>query len=117
LASIIPKILIVEDEPALASLLGKTLRGKGYDVEVCHTGASALACQPNRYQAAVVDLALPDMSGENVVRHLTQCPVIVSSGTPVAPGYFGNRQPPVVILQKPYLPNRLIEEMERLLAG
>lgn len=107
---------MVEDEPALAALLAKTLEAQGYVVDICHTGAEALN-RGEGYRAAVVDLALPDMSGEEVVRGLGGCPVIVSSGTPVASDYFGSRRPPVVILQKPYLPARLLDEISRLLAG
>lgn len=108
---------MVEDEPALAALLAKTLRGHGFEVDVCHTGAAALERLCGQYRAAVVDLALPDMGGEEVVRGLNGCPVIVSSGTPVASDYFGVRTPPVVILQKPYLPGQLLEELSRLLEG
>jgi DNA-binding response OmpR family regulator len=112
-----PKILIVEDEPALAALLARALIGGGFDVRVCHTGIEALSLDGAQFQAAVVDLSLPDLNGEEVVRRLKSCPVVVSSGTPVASGYFGTRQPPVTILQKPYLPNRLLDEIRRLLAA
>jgi two-component system, OmpR family, response regulator len=76
------KVLLVEDEPRIASFVVKGLEADGYAVEHVATGAEAL----NRARAdgpdvIVLDLALPDVDGLNVLRRLrhggTVVPVIV----------------------------------------
>jgi two-component system OmpR family response regulator len=58
------KILVVEDEPKMASLLRRALVEEGYAVDVAATGdegydhAAALG-----YDAIVLDVLLPGLSG------------------------------------------------------
>ena len=57
-------ILVVDDEPEIAELVGVYLRSEGFTVYTCGTGADALACV--RYHPpdlAVLDAILPDISG------------------------------------------------------
>lgn len=63
------RILVVEDEQDLASLLEYNLRADGHEVEISHSGASGVA----RFKAArpdlvLLDLMLPDISGAEVSR-------------------------------------------------
>ncbi|MCP3996491.1 MAG: response regulator [bacterium] len=64
-------ILIIEDNPAFASLLAKLAKKKGYKTMVSTDGASGLrlaaAHQPT---GIVLDLGLPDMSGSDVLEIL-----------------------------------------------
>ena len=66
------RVLVVEDEPRLAENIVAGLReGPGYAVDVAHNGEDALhLCATNEYDLLVLDLMLPRMSGEDVVRHL-----------------------------------------------
>jgi len=71
-----PRILIVDDDvnaaDALASLLQSTGRG---DARVAYTGETALALAVDFVPTVLlVDLELPDMSGYEVARHLSQHP-------------------------------------------
>ena len=43
-----PRILVVEDEPALADAVGYALRGDGHEVEAVEDGESALAATSER---------------------------------------------------------------------
>ena len=64
-------ILIVDDEPDLASLLQFNLDQAGYETEVVHSGAAALAAATRRTPALVLlDIMLPDLSGLEVCRLL-----------------------------------------------
>ena len=66
-----PRILVVEDEPALADAVGYALRGDGHEVEAVGDGESALsaaAAQP--FDLLVLDLMLPGVSGIEVCRRL-----------------------------------------------
>ncbi|PWJ51775.1 two-component system, OmpR family, KDP operon response regulator KdpE [Quadrisphaera granulorum] len=77
------RVLVVEDEPALARALAITLRAKRYDVDVAHTGAAALdAAATRRPDVVVLDLGLPDLDGLDVLRALrgwSAVPVVVLS--------------------------------------
>jgi two-component system KDP operon response regulator KdpE len=77
------RVLVVEDEPALARALAITLRARAYQVEVAHTGAAALDLAAARPPDLVVlDLGLPDIDGMDVLRALrgwSEVPVVVLS--------------------------------------
>lgn len=65
------KILIVEDEPEMADLLARGLRGEGYLVDVAGNGADAITLAARGgYDIAVLDVMLPGMSGFEVCRWL-----------------------------------------------
>jgi two-component system KDP operon response regulator KdpE len=78
------RVLIVEDEPALLRALRINLRARGYEVATSSAGQDALVEAARRPPDAVLlDLGLPDMDGNEVVRQLrtwTSVPVIVLSG-------------------------------------
>jgi two-component system, OmpR family, KDP operon response regulator KdpE len=77
-------VLVVEDEPALARALEINLRARGYQVSSSADGRTALA-EAARWppDAVLLDLGLPDMDGNEVIRRLrtwTSVPVLVLSG-------------------------------------
>ncbi len=71
-----PRILIVDDDVSAADTLASLLQAMGYgDARVAYTGASALALAAEFVPTvALVDLGLPDMSGYELARHLSQHP-------------------------------------------
>jgi len=79
-----PRVLIVEDEPALQRALRINMRARGYDVGVASSGREALAQARQRPPDLVLlDLGLPDVDGTEVIRDLrgwSRAPVIVLSG-------------------------------------
>ena len=63
------RILIVEDDPALADLLRRTLREAAMAADVAGNGNDALtAFAINDYDLAVLDVGLPDIDGFEVCR-------------------------------------------------
>jgi CheY-like chemotaxis protein len=71
-----PRILIVDDDVDAADSLASLLQSTGYgDARVAYTGATALAMAVEFAPTVlIVDLDLPDMSGYDVARHLSQHP-------------------------------------------
>jgi two-component system, OmpR family, phosphate regulon response regulator PhoB len=70
-----PSILIVDDEPDLASLLQFNLEEAGYETQVVHSGSAALAAAARKTPALVLlDVMLPDISGYEVCRLLRAGP-------------------------------------------
>jgi len=65
------RILIVEDEEALARFLQLELESQGFEVRTAERGAPALRdAADHRPDLAILDLRLPDMSGYDVCREL-----------------------------------------------
>jgi two-component system, OmpR family, KDP operon response regulator KdpE len=78
-----PRILIVDDEPAIRRFLHSLLPAHGFTVLEAGTGEAALAAMASQHPDVVVlDLGLPDLDGVQVTRLLrewTQIPIIVLS--------------------------------------
>jgi two-component system KDP operon response regulator KdpE len=76
-------VLIVDDDPALGTVLCAGLEARNYSVEVRTTGAEALdAADLHDPGVIILDLGLPDLDGLEVCRHLrvrTRTPIIVLS--------------------------------------
>ncbi|USI71696.1 response regulator [Sphingomonas morindae] len=93
-----PRMLICEDDPDMATIIGDIIAGEGYEVEQCGSAREAQAlARSGRFDGLVLDLRLPDANGLAAVRALRaepttrDLPIIVVSafansegGTPVA---------------------------------
>jgi DNA-binding response OmpR family regulator len=65
------RLLVVEDEVDLADALARGLRHEGYAVDVAHDGAEGVwLARENAYDALVLDVMLPQLSGLEVCRVL-----------------------------------------------
>ena len=66
-----PKILVVEDDPALAELLRYNLTREGFAIELAADGDAALAAaEDNPPDLVVLDWMIPGLSGIEVCRRL-----------------------------------------------
>jgi len=77
-----PRILVVDDEERMASVVAMALGRAGYDCEICHNGDAALKMLTERGADVVVtDLKMPDMDGLELLRriraHQPRIPVIL----------------------------------------
>lgn len=77
-------ILIVEDDGDISQMLKELLSGQGYETVQAFSGTEALLCMEKRVpQAVILDLMLPGMQGEDVLRGIKEkhpkVSVIVSS--------------------------------------
>jgi DNA-binding response OmpR family regulator len=78
-------VLLVEDDPKIASLLTKGLRREGLEVDWVSTGEESLArLGEGGVTLLLLDLGLPDIDGLEVLREMrergTDIPVIVVTG-------------------------------------
>jgi two-component system, OmpR family, response regulator len=78
------RLLLVDDEPALGSLLSRHLTRAGYAVDCAATGVEALrAAAGGDYQLVLLDLMIPDLDGRVVLKRLLaerpEQPVLVVS--------------------------------------
>jgi two-component system, OmpR family, response regulator len=78
------RILVVEDDPKIASFIAKGLKQAGYAVDPCADGEEALVlAETTTYDAAVVDVMLPKLDGLSFIQRLRsrkiRLPVIILS--------------------------------------
>jgi two-component system response regulator TctD len=76
------RLLLVEDNRALADWLGRTLRKQHYTVDWVDNGADAdFVLRSETFDLVILDLALPKMDGQEVLRRLrargNRTPVLV----------------------------------------
>ena len=65
------RVLVVEDEERLATALQRGLHAEGFAVDVAATGPAGLeAARHGEYDAMILDVMLPGLSGYRVVRAL-----------------------------------------------
>jgi two-component system, cell cycle sensor histidine kinase and response regulator CckA len=113
------RILIVDDDAALLKVMDAYLSRLGYRVDACRSGAEAWArmqANPSLYAGALVDLNMPGMRGEELVRRIldsnASIRVVVMSGYPAGwsgETLDGNR---VSFLHKPFAPQELTDALK-----
>jgi DNA-binding response OmpR family regulator len=65
------KILCVEDDVDIATLLDNVLSGNGHSVTTCHNGADGLSLiEKNDFNLILLDLEMPELSGKDVIDNL-----------------------------------------------
>ena len=77
------RILVVEDDEAIASGLARVLDTQGYDVTRMGRGRPAIAAAGEPVDLVILDLGLPDMDGTDVCRALrrahAELPILILS--------------------------------------
>lgn len=67
------RVLVIEDDDAIRSVVERGLRAEGFEVDTCADGASGLwKALEGGYQAIVLDLLLPGMNGYSVCAKLRE---------------------------------------------
>ena len=109
-------ILVVDDDVAIRGLVRLVLEDEGYDVVEAENGASGLeVAEHHRPDLIVLDLAMPVMDGRTFFKRIraSRCrdvPVIVVSALTE-----GREVGADAALEKPFDPDALVAEVERLL--
>ncbi|MFN7769893.1 MAG: sigma-54-dependent transcriptional regulator [Planctomycetaceae bacterium] len=79
------RILFVDDEAPIREVMKIELQRMGHDAVICEDGKAAItAADKNSFDAAIVDLRMPGLSGWDVIEHLKtvspETDVIISTG-------------------------------------
>jgi PAS domain S-box-containing protein len=115
------KILVVDDEELVRKMARFTLERYGYSVEVAADGPDGCACfaaRPDEFAAVLLDLSMPGMSGEEVLRRIRQVrrdvPVVLSSGFTESDAVQRFENLGLAgFLQKPYTATALAKKMKQ----
>ena len=119
-----PRILLVEDHADTRLMYGEFL-APDYDVITVGDGIAALeALEGQVPQIIVTDLSLPRLDGFELIARVrgdarfASIPIIALSGyTGAEHDQRMTRMHPITVLQKPCLPEMLVEEVEKNLRG
>lgn len=73
-------ILIIDDDIHISKMLSKALSNEGYSVSAAYSGKEALMLLTDKKPDLILlDLMLPELSGEELLPHIKGIPVIVVS--------------------------------------
>lgn len=110
-------VLVIEDDDEVRQLIADVLREIGHTVHCARDGSNALASLGAiDVQLILLDLTLPDMSGQEFLRHregipqAAAVPVVILSGSDDASAFGAGRRIPV--LRKPFHAVELIHAVE-----
>lgn len=115
------KILVVDDEPAIVTLLSYNLTQANYDVESATNGNDALALATSQsFDAILLDLMLPGMDGVEVTRKLRQeriaTPIImITAKTDEFDKVFGLEIGADDYVTKPFSPREVVARLKAVL--
>lgn len=115
------RILAVDDEPDLRSLLRILLQGKGYQVDEAASGdeAVALVCGEICYDLVIMDIMMPGMNGVEACRrireHSTVPMLFLTARSRLEDKQQAYGSGGDDYLVKPFAPNELLLKVESLL--
>jgi PAS domain S-box-containing protein len=119
------RVLLVDDEELVLRASGRMLSKKGLVVTPFSSPKAAVAAftaDPSAFDAALIDLAMPEMSGLELAARLTAArpgfPVLLASGNASAVGAEQARSAGIKeIVGKPYDAKTLLDAVERATRG
>lgn len=111
--TILPRILIVDDEPAMRALYHRALAPRGFAVTAAPSALEALDLVGEDFSVIVTDYGMPGMDGLEFIRALRarglETPVLIVSGDFEA-GRNGDLPRGVAaVLRKPFLIEALLD--------
>jgi len=115
-------ILHIEDDPEVASVVGELLEGNGYEVTHAADGLSGLLAfnqNPDQWSAVLVDLQLPHVSGNSLLKEMHHArpnlPLIVLTGAPKGTNLDVYEQGAIILWHKPVSSTDLLENLKAVI--
>ena len=117
------RILVVDDEPDVVTLLQRSLESDGYDVLCAYDGISALdLVDSEKPDMVLLDIMMPMMSGYEVCEQIKanpqtkHIPVLCVTSAQSEDTRKRSRQAGAQgLLVKPFMPKELVAQIERFL--
>ena len=74
------KVLIIEDDESIHNVIEELLKDNGYDTYNAYSGTEALLLlEKGGYDLILLDLMLPGLTGEEIIKTISNIPIIVIS--------------------------------------
>ncbi|HMP76204.1 MAG TPA: diguanylate cyclase [Kiritimatiellia bacterium] len=117
------RVLVVDDEPMVGSLLSRVLRKNAYEVQVETTAAGALNAiqeKPGHFDVILTDLNLPEKSGLDLLDELRSIDegmikIVITGHATVDNAVVSLRRGAYDFIEKPVLPDALMAIVDRAL--
>ncbi len=115
------KVLIVDDDPAVAKSIEEILAFEGVNSNSVNNGFAAIKeLHDNKYQLVLLDLNIPDLDGEGVLNHInSNCMdtnvIVVSGETELKKAIRVLKKGAKDFIRKPYSPEELIFSVQNVL--
>ncbi|WP_404710428.1 MHYT domain-containing protein [Sphingomonas sp. MMS24-J13] len=115
-----PKVLLVDDDRDVRSMLASALDAQGYLVDEAEDGEAALnALEARLPDIAVLDFAMPGMNGAELARRIAErwpaLPIVFASGFADTDAIQAVAGADVRMLRKPFRVNELFRTLENAL--
>ena len=115
-------ILHIEDDPEVAGAVGELLESNGYEVTHAADGLSGLLAfnqNPNRWAVVLVDLNLPHVSGNSLLKEMhrirPKLPLIVLTGATPGTSLEVFEQGAIILWYKPVSSIELLENLNAVI--
>lgn len=117
------RVLVVDDDPAMSALIEMHLQRGGHSVQVANSAMDAITVATGRDapEVVVLDVAMPDMSGFELlialrrVEGLAALPAVFLSARVTDPDLEAGRNLGATYLTKPFVASALLAVVDRLL--
>ncbi len=116
-----PVVFLVDDDPAILKALPRALRQHGLEVEAYSSATEFLAGYTDKPGCLVLDLSMPEMSGLELQTELARRQIVIPTifitghgGVPESVQAL--RAGAIDFLEKPFLPETLLQRIDEALA-
>ncbi len=113
------RVLVVDDEPGMAHVLGIKLRLHGFEVISAANGTEGIdLARTQKPDIILLDIVMPDLSGFDVldqVRTFSQIPIIMFTARPEL-ARFAKEVGADDTIAKPFDPDKIVEKINLLLS-
>lgn len=115
----VPKVLLIEDDPDIVTLLVEILSQEGFEVTVARDGLEGLLqLRGDPPELALLDIMMPDVDGVRVLEQLLEegdgelgFPIIVITGSPDGADRSRELLGAANVFEKPFAPRSLVTRM------
>ena len=114
-------ILHIEDDPQVAESVSDLLNSNGYEVTHAADGLSGLLAfnqNPNQWSAVLIDLNLPHVSGNDLLKELHRVrpdlPLIVLTGAEPGTNLEVYEQGAIILWHKPVSSTEMLENLKAI---
>ena len=116
------RILVVDDDESVRTVLARMLRGRAFTVDLVENGQAALdlvRARPDGYAAVLLDLTMPVMNGRDTFEALSAMapalPIVMMSGYSEEEMGTGGTRAPAGTLPKPFTASDVFVVLDRVL--
>jgi DNA-binding NtrC family response regulator len=119
---LIASVLIVDDDADVRTMLTSILEDAGYSVEAVDNGKQAIkTCEKLPFDAALVDINLPDIKGTELLHELKQIQpqmvkIIITGEPSVENAVKALNEKADGFISKPFDPQEFLETIRKLIA-